>query len=46
MINGKHVLQKNKKDALRSKNTAMTTERKKIEKETDARYSELHRLPY
>ena len=35
-----------KRDALRSKNAAAATKRKKIEKETGARYTKLHRLPY
>lgn len=38
--------EEHKRDALRSKNAATATERKEIEKETGARYSELHRLPY
>ena len=38
--------EEHKIDALRSKNTATATERKEIEKETGAYYSELHRLPH
>lgn len=46
-IHGKHVLQKNIKEIhYAPKNAATATERKEIVKETGARYSELHRLPY
>ena len=42
---GNRSLEKHKRDALRFKNVATAT-RKEIEKETGARYSKLHRLPY